>query len=103
MPSRCGRKLRELRLLFPVVTSERKNSSSRKLNHEKQTNENKIQICSWHGRSFDQQGSLFGSGHSDLLQRLGAEPVCVGGRLRRWQDLEIYLGRSAKHLCLGIE
>jgi hypothetical protein len=47
-------------------------------NHENKGKGNEIQICHWYCRSAIQQGSVFGSGHSDLLQRAGAEPVVSG-------------------------
>ena len=38
----------------------------------------KFDVCISRRESANRQGSLFRSGHSDLLQRIGTEPVYVG-------------------------
>ena len=57
--------------------------------------------CHQTSRTVFQHGSV-GSGDSDLLQRIRAEPVRVGKRCRRRRGLSIHLGRWAKIFASGL-
>jgi len=66
-------------LRITSVTDEQTNTIKTKgTNYENESHRNKIQVCARVSSQVNQHGSMFGSGHSDLLQCFGGEPVCDG-------------------------
>jgi len=66
-------------LRITSVTDEQTNKIKTKgNNYENESHRNKIQVCACVSSQAHRHGGVLGSGHSDLLQRLGREPVCDG-------------------------